>query len=387
MEDANPEVVRYLNRLSDLLFILSRGANAGRRAAVGAGAVSRVGTGHPPRPPIAMRPLDEGAMAAARARQAQLVKPPGSLGRLEDLAVWLAGVTGSERPALQARVVVAAADHGVAAQGVSAYPQAVTAQMLATFASGRGAVSTLAGAVDADLVLVDAGVAGGSAGIDCLRVGLGPSRDLSVQAALEVAEVALAVDAGRDLAARAAADGVTVLAGGEMGIANTTPATCLAAVLTGRDVAQLVGPGTGLDDAGVARKRAVCERALALHADAARGPLARAAPTGRRRDRGPLRAGPGGRRARPRLRVRRPHRHRGGGRRGRASSQACARACWPATARPSRLTASCWTTSASTRCSTSACAWARAAARRPPWPCCASPWRRMTGWPPSPRPA
>ena len=138
----------------------------GRRAAVGAGAVSHVGTGHPPRPPIAMRPLDEGAMAAARARQAQLVKPPGSLGRLEDLAVWLAGVTGSERPVLQARVVVAAADHGVAAQGVSAYPQAVTAQMLATFASGRGAVSTLAGAVGADLVLVDAGVAGGSEGID-----------------------------------------------------------------------------------------------------------------------------------------------------------------------------------------------------------------------------
>jgi nicotinate-nucleotide--dimethylbenzimidazole phosphoribosyltransferase len=240
---------------------------------VGAGAVSHVGTGHPPRPPIAMRPLDEGAMTAARARQAQLVKPPGSLGRLEDLAVWLAGATGSERPALHARVVVAAADHGVAAQGVSAYPQAVTAQMLATFASGRGAVSTLAGAVGADLVLVDAGVAGGSEGIDCVRLGLAASRDLSVQPALEVAEVALAVDAGRDLAARAAADGITVLAGGEMGIANTTPATCLAALLTGRAVADLVGPGTGLDDAGVARKRAVCERALALHADAARGPL------------------------------------------------------------------------------------------------------------------
>ena len=199
---------------------------------MGAGAVSHVGTGHPPRPPIAMRPLDEGAMAAARARQAQLVKPPGSLGRLEDLAVWLAGVTGSERPTLHARVVVAAADHGVAAQGVSAYPQAVTAQMLATFASGRGAVSTLAGAVGAELVLVDAGVAGGSEGIDCVRLGIGPSRDLSLEPALNVGEVALAVDAGRDLAARAAADGITVLAGGEMGIANTTPATCLAAVLT-----------------------------------------------------------------------------------------------------------------------------------------------------------
>jgi len=220
-----------------------------------------------------MRALDEGAMAAARARQQQLVKPPGSLGRLEALAVWLAGVTGSERPAMRARVVVAAADHGVAAQGVSAYPQAVTAQMLRTFASGRGAVSTLAGAVGAELVLVDAGVAGGSDGVECVRVGLGPSRDLSVEPALDVAEVALAVDAGRELAALAAGDGVTVLAGGEMGIANTTPATCLAAVLTGRDVGELVGPGTGLDAAGVAHKRAVCERALALHPDAARGPL------------------------------------------------------------------------------------------------------------------
>jgi len=217
--------------------------------------------------------LDERAMAAARARQAQLVKPPGSLGRLEELAIWLAGVTGSERPALRARVVVAAADHGVAAQGVSAYPQAVTAQMLRTFASGRGAVSTLAATVEADLVLVDAGVAGGSEGVDCVRVGLRPSRDLSVEPALSVGEVAHAVDAGRELAARAAADGVTVLAGGEMGIANTTPATCLAAALTGREVGELVGPGTGLDDAGIARKRAVCERALALHVDAARGPL------------------------------------------------------------------------------------------------------------------
>jgi nicotinate-nucleotide--dimethylbenzimidazole phosphoribosyltransferase len=220
-----------------------------------------------------MRPLDEGAMAAARARQAQLVKPPGSLGRLEDLAVWLAGVTGSERPVLRARVVVAAADHGVSAQGVSAYPQAVTAQMLRTFASGRGAVSTLAGSVGADLVLVDAGVVGGSDGVQCVRIGLAPSRDLSLEPALSVGEVAAAVDAGRELAARAAADGVTVLAGGEMGIANTTPATCLAAVLTGRDVGSLVGPGTGLDATGVARKRAVCERALGLHADAARGPL------------------------------------------------------------------------------------------------------------------
>jgi nicotinate-nucleotide--dimethylbenzimidazole phosphoribosyltransferase len=219
-----------------------------------------------------MRPLDAAAAAAARARQAQLVKPPGALGRLEELAVWLAGCTGDPRPGVRARVVVAAADHGVAAaQGVSAYPPEVTRQMVATLVAGRGAVSALARTAGAgDVVVVDAGVAGGpQPGVVAVE-GVRPSRDLSVEPALSVGEVAAAVDAGRAQAASAATDGVTVLVGGEMGIGNTTPATCLAAWLTGR---LLPGPGTGLDAAGVARKRAVVERALALHGPEIRGPL------------------------------------------------------------------------------------------------------------------
>lgn len=211
-------------------------------------------------------------MRAARERQAQLVKPAGALGRLEELAVWLAGVTGSARPSVRARVVVAAADHGVAEERVSAYPQAVTRQMLAVFLTGRGAVSALARETDASLVVVDAGVAGEA--MEGVRsAGLRPSRNLAREAALTAGEVALAVDAGRSLAAEAAAEGVTVLVGGEMGIANTTPATCLAAVLTGRPAAELVGPGTGVDAAGLERKRTVVERALALHGDGLRGPL------------------------------------------------------------------------------------------------------------------
>ncbi|MDQ3769455.1 MAG: nicotinate-nucleotide--dimethylbenzimidazole phosphoribosyltransferase, partial [Actinomycetota bacterium] len=167
-------------------------------------------------------------MRGARERQAQLVKPAGALGRLEELAVWLAGVTGSSRPSVSARVVVAAADHGVAEERVSAYPQAVTRQMLAVFLAGRGAVSALARETEASLVVVDAGVAGGP--LDGVpSVGLRSSRNIAREAALTPGEVALAVDAGRSLAAQAAADGVTVLVGGEMGIANTTPATCLAA--------------------------------------------------------------------------------------------------------------------------------------------------------------
>jgi len=168
--------------------------------------------------------------------------------------------------------VVAAADHGVAARGVSAYPPSVTRAMLATFVAGGAAVTALAAAAGADLVVVDAGVAG-DATDGVTRVGLGPSRDLSAEPALTAEETARAVDAGRALAARAAADGITVLVGGEMGIGNTTPATCLAAWLTGRPAAGLAGPGTGLDTAGLERKRAVCEQALALHGAAADGPF------------------------------------------------------------------------------------------------------------------
>jgi nicotinate-nucleotide--dimethylbenzimidazole phosphoribosyltransferase len=227
------------------------------------------------RPSIAIRPFDETARDAAAARQSQLVKPARSLGRLEDLAVWLAGCTGAERPVVRARVIVAAADHGVAAERVSAYPPAVTAQMLAAFCSGRGAVAVLARETGAELQLVDAGVAGPVPDDPSIvRVGLpAPSANLAAEPALSSAEVALAVDTGRALAGAAARDGVTVLVGGEMGIGNTTPATCLAAALTGRDVAALVGPGTGLDEAGLARKRAVVERALALHGPELRGPL------------------------------------------------------------------------------------------------------------------
>src|SRR5689334_1198930 len=204
-------------------------------------------------------------MQAARARQAQLVKPPGSLGRLEELAIWLAGVTGDQRPQVRARVVVAAADHGVAAEGVSAYPPEVTAQMLATFLAGGGAVSVLAREVGAELVCVDAGVNADTTALDVVRTGLVPSANLSREPALTAEAVEQALETGRRLAGEAAEAGVTVLVGGEMGIGNTTPATCLACWLTGGAPAELAGPGTGLDDAGVRHKAEVVERALALH--------------------------------------------------------------------------------------------------------------------------
>lgn len=227
----------------------------------------------PARGPTPVRPLDEAARQAARERQAQLVKPPGSLGRLEELAIWLAGVTGNPRPHVRARIVVAAADHGVAAQRVSAYPPEVTAQMLRAFHAGQGAVAVLAREVNADLVLVDAGVNDAPDLPGLVRTGLAPARDLTAQPALSSTELERALMIGKELAGAAARDGVTILAGGEMGIANTTPATCLACWLTGRPATELTGPGAGLDPEGVAHKAAVIDQALSLHDEHIDGPL------------------------------------------------------------------------------------------------------------------
>jgi nicotinate-nucleotide--dimethylbenzimidazole phosphoribosyltransferase len=234
--------------------------------------------------------LDAAAAQAARERQGALLKPRGSLGRLEDLAVWMAAVTGEPIPALRPLVVIAAADHGVAAEGVSAYPQEVTGQMLAAFLGGGSAISVLAREAAAEVVVVDAGVAapaGAAAsgtqrpdpaapfggGDAVIPTGLLPSRNLAVEAALTADDAKLAVAAGRRLAGEARERGANVIVGGDMGIANTTPAACLTAWLTGRPAGDVCGRGTGVDDAGLARKRAVVERALALHEPHVDGPL------------------------------------------------------------------------------------------------------------------
>lgn len=217
----------------------------------------------------AMRPLDAEALDAARERQDQLLKPPGSLGRLEDVAAWVAGVTGRARPGVpRTRVVIAAADHGVVAEGVSAFPQEVTGQMLGAFGAGWAAITVLAEHAGADVVLVDAGVLAPPEGVASVELGLSPSRNLAVEPALASDEVRSAIRAGRQLAAHAAHDGVDLLIAGEMGIGNTTPAACLTAALCGLEADAVVGRGTGVDDAGLRRKREVIARALDLHRDA-----------------------------------------------------------------------------------------------------------------------
>src|SRR3954451_13884387 len=158
-----------------------------------------------------IRPLDAAAMDEARARQAQLVKPPGSLGRLEELAIWLAGVTGNPRPTVKARIVGVAADHGVAREGVSAYPPEVTAQMLATFLSGGGAVSVLAKQVGAELICVDAGVNASTSHLDFVHRTLKRSATHAIEPSLSRADVMPAINIVTKLAAAAKTDGVTIL--------------------------------------------------------------------------------------------------------------------------------------------------------------------------------
>jgi nicotinate-nucleotide--dimethylbenzimidazole phosphoribosyltransferase len=195
-------------------------------------------------PPI--EPADASAAAAARAELDAKTKPRGSLGRLEDLACRLAAI----RPELgRAVVVVAAADHGVADEGVSAYPREVTRQMLANFAGGGAAVSVLARLAGAEVRVIDVGV-----GRPTANIALGPAMTRADAESLVTDGIALA----REL-------GAGVVALGEMGIANSTVASALAAALLPADPASVCGRGTGLDDAGVAHKVDVVSRALAAN--------------------------------------------------------------------------------------------------------------------------
>jgi nicotinate-nucleotide--dimethylbenzimidazole phosphoribosyltransferase len=199
---------------------------------------------------------DVAAGDAARARQGQLTKPPGSLGRLEDIAIWLAGWQGSEKPVLEkARAIVFAGNHGVVARGVSAFPAAVTAQMVANFANGGAAINALAGVAGLSLAVVP---------LELDR----PTADFTTGPAMDEAECLAALNAGAEAIA-----GADLLVLGEMGIGNSTAAAALAAASFGGAPADWVGPGTGVDDAGIARKVEAVTAGLAAHAGTLTSPF------------------------------------------------------------------------------------------------------------------
>jgi nicotinate-nucleotide--dimethylbenzimidazole phosphoribosyltransferase len=193
------------------------------------------------------------ASETARAALDRKTKPQGSLGRLEDLAVRIAGIRREASPGqLRAVIVLAAADHGVAARGVSAYPQEVTAQMLANFRAGGAAVCVLARRTGAELRVFDLGVGAGTA-------------DIAEGPAMTRARAEDCLAQGDAVAAELAAEGFGIVALGEMGIGNTTSASALAAAFLGVGPEAVVGRGTGLDDAALARKVEVVRAALAAN--------------------------------------------------------------------------------------------------------------------------
>ncbi|HEY2401333.1 MAG TPA: nicotinate-nucleotide--dimethylbenzimidazole phosphoribosyltransferase [Steroidobacteraceae bacterium] len=209
---------------------------------------------------------DSRAETEARERQLQLTKPPGSLGRLEELACWFAARSGNPIPEIShCEIFVFAADHGVAAQGVSAFPQSVTGQMVANFAGGGAAINVLAMLEECPIEVVDVGVASDEEPPRAVRkekVRAG-TRDLLVEAAMTDDELTAALDVGARCAREAIQRGAQLLIAGDMGIANTTAAACLICAFTGTLPEQVVGRGTGVDDAGLARKREVVTEALA----------------------------------------------------------------------------------------------------------------------------
>ncbi|MBB4015510.1 nicotinate-nucleotide--dimethylbenzimidazole phosphoribosyltransferase [Chelatococcus caeni] len=207
---------------------------------------------------FAMLPdVDEAAIAAVRRRDAELTKPPGSLGRLEEIAAWVAGWQGKGRPSVARPLVcVFAGNHGVVRHGVSPYPQSVTRQMLENFAAGGAAINQICAAYDLGFKVFD------------LALDL-PTGDIATEAAFDEKACVATLAFGME----AIAGGTDLLCLGEMGIGNTTIAAAIYAALYGGPVARWVGRGTGLDDAGLARKAAVVEQALATHAGHLADPL------------------------------------------------------------------------------------------------------------------
>jgi nicotinate-nucleotide--dimethylbenzimidazole phosphoribosyltransferase len=210
-------------------------------------------------------PPDAGAAAAARARQDTLTKPRGALGRLEDLSVWVSSCQGQCPPRQfeRARVVVFAGDHGVAGSGVSAYPPEVTAQMVANIDAGGAAINALAGIAGATVritdLAVDADPLSPQIGAHKVRRGSG---DIAVADALTDDETAAAIAAGQQIADEEVDAGADLLIAGDIGIGNTTPAAVLVAAMTNAEPVAVVGFGTGIDDAGWARKTAAVRDAL-----------------------------------------------------------------------------------------------------------------------------
>lgn len=220
-------------------------------------------------------PLDAAAMELARARQDRLTKPQGSLGVLEDISIRLAGIYGRATPEITGKaVIVMAGDHGVVAEGVSAFPQAVTEQMVYNFAAGGAAINVLAAHAGAKVYVVDVGVAApiDKDGVLSRKVRAGTG-NMAEGPAMSSDECERAIRVGMEVADKAIDAGANILATGDMGIGNTTASSAIVSVISGRAIADVLGRGTGVDDDGLKRKLAAIEKAISINKPDAASPL------------------------------------------------------------------------------------------------------------------
>ncbi|MDH3365186.1 MAG: nicotinate-nucleotide--dimethylbenzimidazole phosphoribosyltransferase [Thermoplasmata archaeon] len=215
-----------------------------------------------------IRGADVEAAESARHIQDTLTKPPGSLGKLESLSIRLAGVYGRSRPSVGSKTVFTmAADHGVTAEGVSAYPSDVTRQMVLNFASGGAAINVLARHMGAEVKVVDMGVASDEAWPEPIvnrKIAMG-TRNMTHGPAMSLDEARKSLEIGAELVAQAVENGATAIAIGDMGIGNTTAASAITSVMTGKTPAEVTGRGTGIDDSKLRLKVAVIGKAINLN--------------------------------------------------------------------------------------------------------------------------
>lgn len=221
-----------------------------------------------------IKKVDQKALQGASYRQHQLTKPPGSLGELETVVVRLASMQGREKPRLDnINITIFAADHGVAAENVSAFPQSVTLEMIKNFSAGGAAICVIANELEANLDVVNLGTVAELeplAGVSDNRVAAG-TKNFTIEEAMTQEQLISALNFGSEAAGKAKASNVDLFIAGEMGIANTTSATAIASALLKQNPAELTGAGTGLDEQGVQHKIQIIEKALALHEHKADG--------------------------------------------------------------------------------------------------------------------
>ena len=216
----------------------------------------------------AIKPLDGSAMAAAKQRQDSLTKPHGSLGRLEELSIQIAGIRGEPIPKLEHKAIITmVADHGVVAEGISLYPQEVTRQMVLNFLQGGAAINVLASHIGARVIIVDMGVIGGFQplpGLLCKMVDFG-TKNMANGPAMTHRQAVDAVNVGIELVEAEAKKGLDLIATGDMGIGNTTASSAILAAISGKPAIKATGRGTGIDDEQLAHKVEVIERALSIN--------------------------------------------------------------------------------------------------------------------------